>query len=398
MIDFDAVMRALLVITVGLILLDFVPLQEGMRCTNDYKNASTCPEVFFAQSYHAARGKFIEAAKKAKAQLERHVVLHEDGFEYTVDTAFLRGKNSGRLLVHMSGTDGVEGYIGSAIQVKLLEEWNNSRPEGSSVLFVHAVNPYGMAHFRTTNENNVNLNRNYRSAEDWKSVLARDPNIAKYDDIVAPLMLSRAPRIADRFVFLYHIIKAFVTKGFYAFKTAIISGQYHHPEGMSFGGREEQRSIAVLRSILTKYAAEASEKSIVVDVHTGHGTWGDDVIVASTNEDESLAKSIFTAGVIKGGPSAGYEHSNGFIIPTDILGKNTLVVEQEFGTVNYIFMIRAIFLENAAYRYANGSYVHEVMREWMRDAFYPQSIKYKMNVLKKGVDRFDSAWRYLSGK
>ncbi|KAH9579723.1 Protein of unknown function DUF2817 [Trypanosoma melophagium] len=397
MIDSDAVIRALFIIAVGLILLDFVPLQEGMRCLNDYKNVTTCPEGFFAQGYHAARGKFMEAAKKAKAELERHVIVDEDGFEYTVDTAFLRGKKSGRLLVHMSGTHGVEGYIGSAVQVKLLQEWNVSRTEGASVIFIHAVNPYGMAHFRTNNENNVNLNRNYRSAEDWKSVLARDPNIAKYDDIVAPIMLSRAPRIADRYAFIYHILKSFLTKGFYAFKEAIASGQYHHPEGLSYGGREEQRSITVLRSILTKYAVEASEKSIVIDVHTGHGMGVEDAIVASTTQDESLARSIFTARVVRGGPSAGHEYSNGFIIPTDILGKNALVVEQEFGTVSYIVMIRAMFLENAAYRHANGSYVHEVMREWMRDAFYPQAIKYKVNVLKKGVEGFDCAWRYLSG-
>ena len=63
----------------------------------------------------------------------------------------------------ISGTHGVEGFAGSALQVGLLDEGiqNELSPE-SAVLMIHAINPYGMAHLRRFNEDNVDLNRNFR--------------------------------------------------------------------------------------------------------------------------------------------------------------------------------------------------------------------------------------------
>ncbi|PWU96702.1 hypothetical protein C4B63_18g229 [Trypanosoma cruzi] len=187
MLDCSVVMTAFFTIAMGMLLIDLSSLQENMVCSANYGNASTCPEVFFSQSYHAARMKFKDAAKEAKAEWKQHTVLQEEGFEYSVDTAFVRGKKAKNLLIHMSGTRGVDGFTGSAVQVKLLREWNSSRGDGPSVLFVHAVNPYGMAHFRPYNENNVDLSRNYLSPEEWSHVLERDnANNSGYNEIVAP--------------------------------------------------------------------------------------------------------------------------------------------------------------------------------------------------------------------
>ncbi|RNC47216.1 hypothetical protein TcCL_NonESM02962 [Trypanosoma cruzi] len=202
MLDCSVVMTAFFTIAMGMLLIDLSSLQENMVCSANYGNASTCPEVFFSQSYHAARMKFKDAAKEAKAEWKQHTVLQEEGFEYSIDTAFVRGKKAKNLLIHMSGTRGVDGFTGSAVQVKLLREWNSSRGDGPSVLFVHAVNPYGMAHFRPYNENNVDLSRNYLSPEEWSHVLERDnANNSGYNEIVAPLLMSRAPRFIDRYAF-----------------------------------------------------------------------------------------------------------------------------------------------------------------------------------------------------
>ena len=54
---------------------------------------------------------------------------------------------------------------------------NNNVP---LLLLIHSVNPYGMAHYRRMNENNVDLNRN--GIHDFSRVVNRDPNIAGYDD------------------------------------------------------------------------------------------------------------------------------------------------------------------------------------------------------------------------
>mmetsp|Transcript_33245 Transcript_33245/g.63440 ORF Transcript_33245/g.63440 Transcript_33245/m.63440 type:complete len:691 (-) Transcript_33245:793-2865(-) len=109
-------------------------------------------------------------------------------------------------IIHVSGTHGIEGYIGSAVQSRFLHELfldnekrltnnknprqNNAIPSSSSndkvlrkVLLIHAVNPYGMRHHRRTNENNVDLNRNVLSDEMWSNVRKRDPNFVGYVDL-----------------------------------------------------------------------------------------------------------------------------------------------------------------------------------------------------------------------
>src|SRR5580658_5800800 len=83
--------------------------------------------------------------------------------DLTQDYAFFRAKDPQGLLLHLCGVHGAEGYVGSLIQQELLQ-----KPEsihrflelGWSVLFVHAVNPFGMSWCRRVNEKNIDLNRN----------------------------------------------------------------------------------------------------------------------------------------------------------------------------------------------------------------------------------------------
>ncbi|AAZ11990.1 Protein of unknown function (DUF2817), putative [Trypanosoma equiperdum] len=398
MADVEAIFTAVLTIGVGLFVIDLVPLQEPMVCPGDYHNKSTCPEVFFAQSFHVAREKFTSAATKAGAEVKRAVIASRDGVEYTLDTAFLRGKNSKRLLVHISGSDGIGGFTGSAIQTKLLSEWNTSRGEGPSVLFVHALNPYGMANFRTTNENNVELHRNYLLKEEWNALTTSHTSNTSYDSVMSPLFLPKAPRVIDRYTFFYHFGKVFLKQGLREFRRSLEGGQWHNPEGLFYGGREEQRSLTALREVLTSYAASGVEKFVFLDVHTDSGSTGKETIIVSSVDDKTLAQNIFKASVQLRGNGGTYEMARGFIRPTDVLGNKTgsLVIEQAFATTNYIFMVRAAILENAASRHAEGTFVHETMKQWMRDAYFPQTIHYKTTVLTKGIDTFNHAMDYLS--
>ena len=99
-------------------------------------------------------------------------------------------------IIHCSGTHGIEGYLGSAIQLRFLHELflqqekrlrtNNVRAPPTKntsvkkILLIHAINPYGMRHHRRTNENNVDLNRNVLSDKMWTVIRARDPNFVSY--------------------------------------------------------------------------------------------------------------------------------------------------------------------------------------------------------------------------
>lgn len=107
-------------------------------------------------------------------------------------------------IIHSSGTHGIEGYLGSAVQVRFLHELflhyeeklvSNQQPtyipspndRVRKILLIHAVNPYGMRHHRRTNENNVDLNRNVLSEKMWRDVRKRDPNFVGYVDMDSTL-------------------------------------------------------------------------------------------------------------------------------------------------------------------------------------------------------------------
>ena len=125
----------------------------------------------FAETYREARYLFQSTARQIKgAQLYS---LPVSSVQETMDIAVLPGDLPG-LVIHSSGTHGVEGYAGSAIQkiahmkAYNLVEPNHSRSNQPTLVLVHAVNPWTMARFRRTNENNVDLNRNALTPEEWK--------------------------------------------------------------------------------------------------------------------------------------------------------------------------------------------------------------------------------------
>ncbi|CCD14104.1 hypothetical protein, unlikely [Trypanosoma congolense IL3000] len=135
-----------------------------------------------------------------------------------------------------------------------------------------------------------------------------------------------------------------------------------------------------------------------MDLHSESGTAGRETIIADSPEGKALAQSIFQSSVQLRGEDGAYQHIRGLVKPTDVLGKRkgSLVVEEAFATANFPFMLRAAFLERAADKHARGSFVHEAMRQWLRDAYFPQTISYKTSSLSKGVTSFNSAWNYLS--
>ena len=119
-----------------------------------------------------------------------------------MDAAIFRGDPE-KVMLHISGTHGPEGFAGSAIQAAILDQLA-AKPlskDDPTVVFVHALNPYGFANNRRVNEDNVDLNRNYLTDEEFEAARARDPNIGGYvthDALLNPDRLpSEIPLIND---------------------------------------------------------------------------------------------------------------------------------------------------------------------------------------------------------
>ena len=154
-------------------------------------------QSYFSDSYSEARSSFIRevdllGAQRWSAALPRS----EPSDPLTIDVARLGPPDATRALVISSGTHGVEGFFGSAVQLATLK---HSLPDihaqpGLALVLIHAVNPYGFAHLRRVNEDNIDLNRNFlRPGEAFSGA---DPGYVALNSLLNP---TTPPQALDLF-------------------------------------------------------------------------------------------------------------------------------------------------------------------------------------------------------
>ena len=120
---------------------------------------------YFSPTYARARERFLDAARKRGAAVDTHVhpLKGAEGEELAIDTALIGDPAAKALFLASSGTHGPEGFAGSACQLALLNDElpDRATERGVAILLVHAVNPFGFSHLKRTNEDNIDLNRNF---------------------------------------------------------------------------------------------------------------------------------------------------------------------------------------------------------------------------------------------
>jgi hypothetical protein len=301
-------------------------------------------------------------------------------------------------MIHSIGVHGVEGYAGSAVQLALLErlarEPDKAAGDAPTVVLVHAVNPFGMAHFRRWNEHNVDLNRNaLLPGRAWEEVLARDPNVAGYFDFTAFINPQRAPSLFDAYVRIpvvmaYHVLRF----GMLHMKRALVAAQYTDPTGLFYGGAELEPSWRLLWDFLERFDGGSYKGVTWVDVHTGLGRSGGDTLLTSAGWEE-MERRYPGAGAVQdesageGDVGGGYELTRGFCRE---LMQHRFAPEarlqhfsQEFGTLPGVLVARAMVLENQAWNYAQREQAY--WASFTRDAFYVRTPAWKESIVRRGV-------------
>ena len=224
----------------------------------------------FAPTYAKARAGFVAAAAGLKLPTERHVhpaARGAEGEELSADVALLGDPDAQALLVLTSGMHGVEGFCGSGCQVGMLHDeaiLAAVETSGVAVLFHHAVNPYGFSRLHRTNEDNVDLNRNFR---DFSTAPA--PNAA-YAGVHAMMVPDRWPPTPENGAAIAAYVAA---HGRAALQAAVSSGQSDRPDGLFYAGVAPAWSNVVLRDVLHRHGARR-RKLGWIDFHTGLGPWG----------------------------------------------------------------------------------------------------------------------------
>ncbi len=228
------------------------------------------PVAQFSRTYAEARHKFHAAAQARDLAIETHELPDLrgiDGESLTMDVVLLGDRDATGMLVLSSATHGIEGYCGSGCQSGLLHDaafLSAVHDAKVAVLLVHAVNPHGFSWGRRVNEDNVDLNRNFR---DFTQPLPVNPAYAEIHPLLLPATWP-PPRENEMRIGEY-----VARHGMAAFQQAVTGGQYAFPDGLFYGGQQATWSNRTLRTVLRKHTAKCQRLGWI-DFHTGLGPRG----------------------------------------------------------------------------------------------------------------------------
>ncbi|MCC9308320.1 M14 family metallopeptidase [Kitasatospora sp. RB6PN24] len=351
----------------------------------------------FPTDYARARSDFRHAAEAAGARLRTFVLPEHrgpDGGELCVDTAYLGPTGPAKLLVTVSGTHGIEGFCGSACQTRILLGEGVARSAGrdTGVLLVHALNPYGFAHLRRVNEDNIDLNRNFVDHDD-------PPHNDAYELVHAALVPPDAGAFSPS-TLVAELTGLQERLGPRVLQEAVTRGQYRHPDGLFYGGRQACWSHRVFRAVVAEQVAGAAHVAYI-DLHTGLGErgvgepifrggrdagafdrarrWYGDALTASEQGTSSSTPIVGnTAAAVADGLGAGSELT---------------AITLEFGTLPGPEVLLALCADNWLHQHREpAEAVRSELKQLIRTAFCPAADElWRSQVLRRAREVFDQA-------
>jgi predicted deacylase len=352
----------------------------------------------FAQSYGEARSKFLTAAQAAglNVQSHAHPLLGHDGEALAMDVARSGVAQAQALLLITSACHGVEGFCGSGVQNALLADAHflaDAQRAGVTVLFVHALNPFGFSHWRRTTHENVDLNRNW---QDFSQPLPR--NVAY--DTIAPLVIPPEwPPSAQ----VQADLTAYATQhGAKALQAAVSGGQYHHPDGLFYGGQAPTWSQQTLRRVLQTHAT-LCRRLAWIDLHTGLGPNGHGERIFACRDDAAAlarARAWWGADV-----TSIYDGSSSSALLTGLMWMAAYQecpqadytgIAMEYGTVPLQETIDALRCGQWHQNHPEAPVADRAAaRQRVRDAFYTDTDAWKQQIVEQGIDAAQQAVRGL---
>lgn len=343
----------------------------------------------FSQSYAEARERFLAAATTRKLAVESHVLEGHagvDGETLAMDVALAGDPSAPGLLILWSATHGIEGYCGSGCETAYLHDDAFMRKideTRTAVLFVHALNPYGFSHGRRVNEDNADLNRNFR---DFSSP---PPVNDAYAEIHALLLPSDWPPPAESEARLGAWVAA---HGERAFQAAVSGGQYAFADGLFFGGSQPSWSNRTLRSVLRRHAAGRRGLGLI-DFHTGLGPTGHAEKIYNGRPVGADIERVrdwwgadvtsFLDGTSSSAPLVGI---NGNAVYDECPGVSCAAIALEYGTIPLRETLNALRAEQWLHNHpAAPAELRAAIHRQFRAAFYVETDEWKTQVYDQAL-------------
>ncbi|MFC7321726.1 M14 family metallopeptidase [Halobacillus campisalis] len=352
---------------------------------------------YFTSSYEESRTIFRKhlttiQEKWPEATLSTKSIGEEA--DNTIDIIFSEARTSNEQVVFMtSGEHGIEGYAGGSVIHLFVEEYiDKIDPETTGICIVHALNPWGMRHYRRVTENNVDLNRNYIYNS---SAVPEDinENYAKESDLFLPNGKLKDINKEKTHLFA-QLGKGIADEGYQGIKKAKGMGQFEFERGVYYGGKAEEESALYLKELQRKLLS-LFDRVIHMDWHTALGPTNEVTAVISEHdprEEEEIKADYQMNNIQKFSPKKvkGDSTNHFFKLKNEEYPDTHLFSALfEFGTFGTgkraeLRELTTIVLENQLYWEGAEK---EKDRQWVleefQNMFYPEETDWRESVLKE---------------
>ncbi len=306
-------------------------------------------EITTATNYHDFRKRFLDAVQKQQLQLHSIQVrgLSPAGKPIFTDIAHNVINPQMPTLIHVSGVHGIEGYLGSNIQSSILESEGLSAEvlQKVNVVFIHALNPYGMSWYRRVNAHNVDLNRNY-----YRNEVERPIN--SDFDFFAPIFEKRPTE--KKWKIWKKALWAVFKLGIRRTAGAIAKGQYHQAESLFYGGSSVEAEVHEPLHYLQKLL-KGCKKIYVIDVHSGLGKFASENFILDglqVEADELFWKTTLASELINPMADNKYYRAEGTLADAfrdHFPDSELLYIFEEFGTKPVHQVLQTLMAEHKTF-------------------------------------------------
>jgi len=353
----------------------------------------------FSPDYVTAKKRFREAAERLGWTLNAYSIeaTGPQGEALTIDAAASSATEAPCVLVLSSGLHGVEGFLGSAVQLALLERWQRESgpPSGVRCVLLHGLNPFGFAWSRRFDADNIDPNRNFLfEGEEYSGSSER---YASFNTLLNP---ERPPSFCD--LFYLRALWAIARHGKPALKQALATGQYDFPKGLFFGGKGPSRTKEIVQHNLKSWIG--SGRTVAhLDFHTGLGAWGTCRLLIdyrlSTAQRERLTRWFGAEEWEENDPQKTAVQPRGSFGQWCVAQNHEaayVFAFAEIGTYSNLSVIAGLRFENQAHHWAplNAASTAQA-KVRLRELFCPASSAWRSGVIAKCMDLVDRAIRGL---
>lgn len=341
--------------------------------------------------------------KKLKSKgyhiLTKSNFIHED---LSNDKIVIKSKKETKnRLVFSIGLHGIEGYVGHATLISFFDNLLPILSDNTEVIVYHGVNPFGMKNFRRTNENNVDLNRNFSK----NSFTSENEGYRKIDAFFKPKKYkNKASANLNFYNSLYRLIFKY---GVSTIKEATLLGQKSMVEGVYYSGVKYESSTKFMLTEIQKTLTNI-DNVVWVDLHTGYGPRYQMSIVNSQLEVESTNNLIqkINYPLVLGVNTDDFYDVEGDMLEQIYSSKkkikskcNLYATCFEFGTLGsstlkMIESLKATIFENSSYFINQNPKIKKYTDLLIREQFLPSEEKWRIKAEKDFLQAMTEIIKY----